>query len=218
MEEDLAKQLEKEEEERLGQEEHYNSLQEEAEGKTRKLKKLFAKFKAAQAEIQDVQDEFAREKEDILDTIRKLSRQLKLRQLVMTSYIPLEQLSKIERCSEWDEATEGWRISRLQFAGNRMRAKREKEGKANLAAPEASAMRLRNVDGKKSVTMPDVSAAMAAVYFSYDSEPIPEGADDALAQQQAEEAAAYEAEAEAAARQAQRRRVVQAELDSALMY
>ena len=44
-----------------------------------------------QAEIQDLQNEFAREKEDILDTIRELSRQLKLRQLIMTSYIPLEQ-------------------------------------------------------------------------------------------------------------------------------
>ena len=50
-----------------------------------------------QAEIADVQAEFQREKEDILDTIRELSRQLKLKQLIMSSFIPLEQLSKIER-------------------------------------------------------------------------------------------------------------------------
>lgn len=54
-------------------EEHYNSLQEEAEAKTRKLKKLWTKYKGAQAEIADMQAEFQREKEDILDTIRELS-------------------------------------------------------------------------------------------------------------------------------------------------
>ena len=74
-EESLKQQLEAEEEARLGQEEHYSTLQEEVEAKTQKLKKLFAKFKAAQAEIKEVQEEYNREKEDILDTIRKLSKQ-----------------------------------------------------------------------------------------------------------------------------------------------
>ena len=170
-EEDMSKRLEEEETARLGQEEQYNSLQEEIEAKTKKLKKLYTKFKAAQAEIRDVQEEFNREKEDILDTIRKLSKQQALRQLIMTSYIPLDQLSKIERCSEWDEAQEGWRISRLQYGGNKMRAKREGK-EADATAPDASPMRMRNASGTKDAPpVPDVSKAMAAVYFSYESEP-----------------------------------------------
>lgn len=68
MQQALAEKLEAEETARLGQEEQYSSLQEEIDSKTRKLKKLYAKFKAAQAEIKDLQDEFQREKEDILDT------------------------------------------------------------------------------------------------------------------------------------------------------
>jgi len=179
-EEEWQKQLEAEEEARLGQEEQYNSLQEEIEGKTRKLKKLFGKFKAVQGEIKDVQDEFNREKEDILDTIRKLSKQQALRQLIMTSYIPLDQLSKIERCSEWDEANEGWRISRLQYAGNKMRAKREAKGAREEAAPDASPMRARSVGtrGDDAPPLPDVAKAMSAVYFSYEAEPAA-GPDDA---------------------------------------
>ena len=117
-----------------------------------------------------MQDEFQREKEDILDTIRKLSKQQALRQLIMTSYIPLDQLSKIERCSEWDEAQDGWRISRLQYAGNRMRAKREGKQGSAASAPDASPMRLRNANVPKDAPpLPDVAKAMAAVYFSYDS-------------------------------------------------
>ena len=122
--------MEEEEEARLGLEEKYSSLQEEVEGKGRKLKKLWTKYKAAQSEIRDVQAEFSREKEDILETVRELSRQLKLKQLIMSTYIPLEQLSKIERRSEWDEATETWRIARLQYAGNSMRAKRREPPRA----------------------------------------------------------------------------------------
>ena len=169
-EEDLQRQLQEEEDSRLGEEEQYTSLQEEIEDKTRKLKKLFGKFKSAQAELKDLQDEFSREKEDILDAIRKLSKQQALRQLIMTSYIPLDQLSKIERCSEWDEASEGWRISRLQYAGNKMRAKRKDEN-----GPEASPMRARSQGSRDAPPVPNVAKAMAAVYFSYESAPAGDG-------------------------------------------
>ena len=93
-EQEMQKRMEEEEEARLGLEEKYSSLQEEVEGKGRKLKKLWTKYKAAQSEIRDVQAEFSREKEDILETVRELSRQLKLKQLIMSTYIPLEQLSQ----------------------------------------------------------------------------------------------------------------------------
>ena len=73
----MQKRMEEEEEARLGLEEKYSSLQEEVEGKGRKLKKLWTKYKAAQSEIRDVQAEFSREKEDILETVRELSPQLK---------------------------------------------------------------------------------------------------------------------------------------------
>ena len=122
-EQEMQKRMEEEEEARLGLEEKYSSLQEEVEGKGRKLKKLWTKYKAAQSEIRDVQAEFSREKEDILETVRELSRQLKLKQLIMSTYIPLEQLSKIERRSEWDEDRD-LADRRLQYAGNPMRAKR----------------------------------------------------------------------------------------------
>ena len=45
-EQELLSEQELEEEARLGMEEHYNSLQEEADAKTRKLKKLWGKYKA----------------------------------------------------------------------------------------------------------------------------------------------------------------------------
>lgn len=122
--------------------------------------------------------------QDILDTIRKLSKQQALRQLIMTSYIPLNELSKIERCSEWDEASEGWRISRLQYAGNKMRSKRDAKGGGADADADASPMRKRNADvTKDDPPVPDVSKAMAAVYFSYESTDATEGAPEGVQMQ-----------------------------------
>lgn len=202
-EQQLAAELEAEEEARLGLEEQYSSLQEEIEGKTRKLKKLWGKYKAAQAEVQDQQNEFQREKEDILDTVRELSRQLKLRQLIMTSYIPLEQLSKIERCSEWDEATEQWRINRLQYAGNKVK-KRGGDGGA-----DSSPMRNRKGGSKEDAPVADISTAMSAVFFSYDPDP------EAMAEADPEELAA--AGGRAAQRDARKKKLLQAKLDAAVL-
>ena len=67
---ELQRAVAAEEEMRLGLEEQYASLEAEVEGKTRKLKRLWTKYHAAQADILDVQKEFQREKEDLLDTIR----------------------------------------------------------------------------------------------------------------------------------------------------
>ena len=97
----------------------------------------------------------------------------------MTSYIPLDQLSKIERCSEWDEASEGWRISRLQYAGNKMRAKQRENKDTQNGGADASPMRNRT-KAKDAPPVPDVAKAMAAVYFSYESEPAP-AAEDPMA-------------------------------------
>ena len=54
----LARELQEKEEANLQLEEHFSSLQEEVEVKTKKLKKLWSKFQAATQEAQDLQQEF----------------------------------------------------------------------------------------------------------------------------------------------------------------
>lgn len=54
----LARELAEKEEANLQLEEHFSSLQEEVEVKTKKLKKLWSKYQAAAQEAQDLQQEF----------------------------------------------------------------------------------------------------------------------------------------------------------------
>ena len=65
------------------------------EAKTRKLKKVWHKLQSAQAEIRDLTDEFQTEREDMLDTIRELNKQLKLKQLILDNFVPAHELEKV---------------------------------------------------------------------------------------------------------------------------
>ncbi|KAI8811185.1 P-loop containing nucleoside triphosphate hydrolase protein [Cladochytrium replicatum] len=124
MERELQRELEEHEETNLQIEEEYVSLQEEAVAKGRKLKKLWGLLQAAKGEVKDLQEEHQREREDLLETIRDLTRELKLRMLVVNSFIPEEEIQLVESCADYDEAAEKWRIAQIAHAGNNIRGKR----------------------------------------------------------------------------------------------
>jgi phenylalanyl-tRNA synthetase beta subunit len=43
------------------------------------------------------QEEFQREREDMLDTIRQLTRQLKLKDVIINNFVPPEESKKVRR-------------------------------------------------------------------------------------------------------------------------
>ena len=67
--------------------------------------------------VQDVQEEFAKEREYMIEDIRRLTREIKLKNLIIDSYVPPDELEKISRRAVFDEADESWSIDRMQYAG-----------------------------------------------------------------------------------------------------
>ena len=53
-----------------------------------------------------------RENEEMLDTIRQLSREVKLQTLIIDSYIPKEYQELLERHASWHEDTGEWHMVR----------------------------------------------------------------------------------------------------------
>mmetsp|Transcript_19507 Transcript_19507/g.19535 ORF Transcript_19507/g.19535 Transcript_19507/m.19535 type:complete len:392 (+) Transcript_19507:1047-2222(+) len=100
---------------------NFNSKHEEIADKDKKLKKLYQKFQSAQDEMKDIQGEFAQERQDLIDTINVLKQQVCLKNLVLTSFIPQDQLSLIESFAQWNEEGEEWILPRLDLAGNNLR-------------------------------------------------------------------------------------------------
>jgi kinesin family member 3B len=129
-EEHLQEELQAQQEAEMLVKESYNSLAEEVDVKTKKLKKLFGKYKDLKSEMDDASSEFARDREDMLDSIRELSRQLKLKMLIIDSFIPPEEVKRIERRAEYDPERDEWRVRALELAGNNVRHAAVRPGSA----------------------------------------------------------------------------------------
>ena len=120
-EESLRKRLEAKEAERLDVEEKYSSLQEEAAGKTRKLKKVWGMYQSAKAELGDLQSEQQREMEGLLDSVRHLTRELRLQMLIIDNFVPPEYQEMVEQHVQWNEEIGEWQLRCVAYTGNNMR-------------------------------------------------------------------------------------------------
>lgn len=90
---------------------------------TAKLEKLWNRHKDTQQEVQDLQHEFQTEREDMLDTIRDLRKEVKLVCLTIENFIPMEQYQQIVERAHFDESSDEWVINNVDLSGNRVRRK-----------------------------------------------------------------------------------------------
>merc|ERR1719158_2781179 len=121
----LAQALAEQEEEQAMFEDKFDSLQESVDVKTKRLEKMFEKYQAVKTEIQDIQEEYSFEREDMLDTIRELTKMLKLRQSVIESFVPPNDVTAIECRAKWDVDEEEWVLAqRTVEEGLNIRSKR----------------------------------------------------------------------------------------------
>ncbi|XP_071951879.1 kinesin-II 85 kDa subunit-like [Antedon mediterranea] len=120
-EEELRKKLKEKEEERLQMEEEYSNLQEEAAGKTKKLKKVWTMLMSAKSEVDDLQQEHQREMEGLLENVRQLSREVRLQMLLIDSFIPPDFQDMIEQYVHWNEDIGEWQLKCVAYTGNNMR-------------------------------------------------------------------------------------------------
>ena len=106
----------------------YVSLQEEAAGKTRKLKKVWTMLTGAKGELADLQAEQQREMEGLLDNVRQLTRDLRLQMLVIDAFIPPEFQTVIEENVAWNEEIGEWQLKCVAYTGNNMRKRTDMDG------------------------------------------------------------------------------------------
>ena len=140
----MARELAEKEEANLQLEEHFSSLQEEVEVKTKKLKKLWAKYQAASSEVNDLQQEFQSERSDMLDTIRQLTRTLKLKDMIISNFIPADFSKGIEKRASWREEEDCWTIQKIDLSGNNVKAaKGRPKSSGRLRRPESEYSRQR---------------------------------------------------------------------------
>mmetsp|Transcript_27913 Transcript_27913/g.26951 ORF Transcript_27913/g.26951 Transcript_27913/m.26951 type:complete len:121 (-) Transcript_27913:101-463(-) len=71
---------------------------------------MWNKYQDISNEINTVQEDFDRERNDMFDTIYELTNQLKLKNLIIENFIPPEEYKKYERIAEWNEEINDWTV------------------------------------------------------------------------------------------------------------
>ena len=102
--------LQEEEAEANKMQQKFHSLQEELDFKTDKLNKLWESLQSANRELQGINEDFDRERNDMYDTIYELTNQLKLKNMIIDYMIPPEEFRKYEKIAEWNDDIGDWTI------------------------------------------------------------------------------------------------------------
>uniref|UniRef100_A0A8C1EQG3 Kinesin-like protein n=1 Tax=Cyprinus carpio carpio TaxID=630221 RepID=A0A8C1EQG3_CYPCA len=115
-EREIQQQVLAQDEETLELRETFSSLQQEVEAKTKKLKKykkLYAKLQSLKADIQDVNDEHVRSRQELEQTQNELTRELKFKYLIIENFIPPEEKNKIMNRLQFDAEEDQWKFQPL---------------------------------------------------------------------------------------------------------
>nr|AKS36881.1 KIF3A-like protein [Schmidtea mediterranea] len=128
----MRKKLQEKEEERMNIEVQYNSLQEEAADKKKKVKKLNNIYQTTKAELDDLKQEQQREMEGPLENIRSLNRDLGFHVLLIDTCIPKEFQKLIRENAQWNEDTGEWQLKCVAYTGNNMRRVKENDQDENV--------------------------------------------------------------------------------------
>jgi kinesin family protein 3/17 len=186
----LQRKLNEQAEEKLDLEEKYNDVNEEVAKKTKKLKKIYLKYQHAKSEMKDLEEEVSRLKLAGADTIRDLSKQMKLKEFIIDSVIPPHLQSVYEERAIYDENEETWfipglvnnRSGRNQLRRRSARRPETKFGRdmkivdsnprwrsedvvdLNIAMPE------KTISARDDPNTPDVIAAILAIDMGDDVE------------------------------------------------
>merc|ERR1719401_1840541 len=162
----MKEELEKQIEEKMNLEQAYASTEEQVQKMTAKLEKLWNRHKQTQQEIQDLQAEFQTEREDMLETIRDLRKEVKMVCLTIDSFIPMEQYQQIVERAHYDESTDEWVITNIDLAGNRVRPARKRILDDGTAAESPRAL-LRGPDRPEQPDPSELEPPRPNVYFAY---------------------------------------------------
>jgi len=123
----LAEARKQEDTEILLAEKRYGSLKEELTEKGKKIEKIQSLIKHMEESIEDLQDQFEREKEVESQTLRTLQKEYALLRLVAESFIPQDRLTMIEEHATYDDANQRWVIPFLEKAGRHQKIEEVEE-------------------------------------------------------------------------------------------
>lgn len=78
-------------------------------------------FNQTKSDLDDINEVIHRERQDLMDRIRELTREIRLKHLIIDQFVPAQEYMRIERRSEWCEDLQDWVIPNLEYTGNNIK-------------------------------------------------------------------------------------------------
>ncbi|CAL8092389.1 unnamed protein product [Calicophoron daubneyi] len=107
-EKEIVARMEEAEDNVANLQEGFTSLKQEVEVNTRRLRKLFEKFQEVKQEMSTVQEDNIRERQEHEQVQEELTREVKLRTLILENFVSPEERAKIDSRISFDEDTDHW--------------------------------------------------------------------------------------------------------------
>lgn len=82
--------------------------------------RVWVKLQQTRGELDDVAEVIHQEREDIMDRIRELTREIRLKHLIIDQFIPAQEYMRIERRAEWSDEVQEWILPNVEYTGNNM--------------------------------------------------------------------------------------------------
>lgn len=99
----------------------FSSKREELEIKSSQIDQVWRQYQTTKGELDDVAEVIHREREDLMDRIRDLTREIRLKHLIIDQFVPTQEYMRIERRSEWADEINDWVIPNLEYSGNQIK-------------------------------------------------------------------------------------------------
>ena len=90
--------------------ERFENQDQELAHKTRKLDLLRSKYQELKQEIEDVTAENTRDREELLETVRELTKELRKKEMIITNFIPDGIAEGLESRTTFNEEEEEWEL------------------------------------------------------------------------------------------------------------
>lgn len=106
----MIEQLERQEEESSDMRQTFSDLSTELDARNKKLKKMVFKLRQARNEIRDSCAAFSDERQELDQSISEISKELKLKLLIVENFVPRDVCERIKERAAWNEEDSSWSV------------------------------------------------------------------------------------------------------------